>query len=58
MQLVDYQKIVNDRSARAKLISDCGSIENALESGKLPKYSDITLSEAIVLGLLINIINI
>ncbi|HJO93875.1 MAG TPA: thiamine pyrophosphate-dependent enzyme [Victivallales bacterium] len=52
MQLVDYQKIVNDRSARAKLISDCGSIENALESGKLPKYSDITLSEAIVLGLL------
>ncbi|MFH1539984.1 MAG: thiamine pyrophosphate-dependent enzyme [bacterium] len=42
----------SQRAARAKAISAAGGIDKAIESGAIPKYVDITLSEAIVLGLL------
>ena len=40
------------RAARASAIAASGGFEAALASGALPRFGDITLSEAIVLGLL------
>lgn len=40
------------RIARAQAIRKAGSIEQALQWGTLPRYAEMTLSEAIVLGLL------
>jgi len=40
------------RKQRAKIIGAAGGVNKALESGALPCYIDISLSEAIVLGLL------
>ncbi len=48
----DYKRIVNDRIRRAKVIAEAGGFEKALGSGLLPARADMTLSEAIVLGLL------
>ena len=44
--------ITHARIARANAIRDAGGMEPALASGALPARADITLSEAIVLGLL------
>ncbi len=41
-----------DAAERAKIISDHGGLEAALKSSALPKYCTLTLSEALVLGLL------
>lgn len=40
------------RNARARAIADSGSIEAARESGLLPRRADLTLSEALILGLI------
>jgi thiamine pyrophosphate-dependent acetolactate synthase large subunit-like protein len=41
-----------ERIKRAELIKEAGSIGSGLESGSLDQYQDITLSEALILGLL------
>ncbi len=46
------QLLQAERKKRARLIREAGSIISALESGSLAKYADISLSEAIVLGLI------
>ena len=51
MGINTYENIIKARMERAEIISQMG-FEEALSSGKLPKYTDITLSEAIVLGLI------
>jgi 3D-(3,5/4)-trihydroxycyclohexane-1,2-dione acylhydrolase (decyclizing) len=43
---------VRSRPARAQAIAKAGGVEAALRSGALPRHVDLTLSEAIVLGLL------
>lgn len=40
------------REARAALIAQSGSLHNAVKDGRLPKRLDISVSEALVLGLL------
>ncbi len=47
-----YRQWVQDRTDRAQTIAAAGGIEQALASGALPRQVDVTLSEAIVLGLL------
>ncbi|MFY0409757.1 thiamine pyrophosphate-binding protein, partial [Solicola sp. PLA-1-18] len=44
--------IVDERVARASAISAAGGIEAALEGSTLPESLHLTLSEAVVLGLL------
>lgn len=45
--------LADQRSQRAQLIAQAGGIEAAIEVGKLPHLVDTTLSEALVLGLLL-----
>ena len=52
MEQTIYRRWVEGRTARAQTIAAAGGIEQALASGGLPRYADVTLSEAIVLGLL------
>jgi 3D-(3,5/4)-trihydroxycyclohexane-1,2-dione acylhydrolase (decyclizing) len=52
MENTTYCQWVLDRRRRAQAIAAAGDIEQALASGALPRLADITLSEAIVLGLL------
>ena len=40
------------RGERAGAIAEAGGVEEALRAGSLPRHADVTLSEAIVLGLL------
>ncbi|HQR25539.1 MAG TPA: thiamine pyrophosphate-binding protein [Nocardioides sp.] len=42
----------SDRAARARLVASPGGLDAALENGELPARVDVTLSEALVLGLL------
>ena len=44
--------LTQGRVGRAQAIARVGGLEAALASGSLPRYADVTLSEAIVLGLL------
>jgi 3D-(3,5/4)-trihydroxycyclohexane-1,2-dione acylhydrolase (decyclizing) len=44
--------LTGERIRRARAIAKAGGLEIALASGVLPRYADVTLSEAIVLGLL------
>ncbi len=48
----DRSKLTQSRAFRAKAIADAGGIEQAIDAGTLARRVDITLSEAIVLGLL------
>ncbi|MBN1882978.1 MAG: thiamine pyrophosphate-binding protein [Deltaproteobacteria bacterium] len=48
----DQEKITRERTLRARAIQEAGGIDEALDAGTLPQYADITLSEAIVLGLI------
>ncbi len=48
----EYQKIVRMREKRAKAIAKAGGIEAALAKGAIGRRADVTLSEAIVLGLI------
>lgn len=43
---------MNTIDTRARSISQCGSIAKAIAAGAIAQYEDITVSEAIVLGLL------
>jgi len=43
---------VGDRAARARAVARAGGVREALMCGGLPKRLDVTLSEAVVLGLL------
>jgi 3D-(3,5/4)-trihydroxycyclohexane-1,2-dione acylhydrolase (decyclizing) len=52
MEKTVYHRWIETRTARARSIAAAGGIEQALDSGVLPRRADITLSEAIVLGLL------
>ena len=52
MTTSNYSKLASTRAPRARAIAQSGGIEQAIGSGELPQYVDITLSEAIVLGLL------
>ncbi|RJO65063.1 MAG: thiamine pyrophosphate-binding protein [Myxococcales bacterium] len=47
-----FEELTRDREKRAKAIAEAGGLEKALQSGAMPKYVDVSLSEAIVLGLL------
>lgn len=49
---MDVKARAMDRTLRARLIAGAGGLEAALASGVLPSRIDLTLSEAIVLGLL------
>lgn len=52
MRREEYNKLVKGRVERARVISKAGGIDNAISTGALPNRADMTLSEAIVLGLL------
>jgi len=52
MGVSEYDELVRARMTRAQAIAKAGGIEQALSSGALPTRVDVTLSEAIVLGLL------
>ena len=47
-----HQDIVDQRVERSKLIAASGGVTPAMDSGSLGKRVDVTLSEAVVLGLL------
>lgn len=50
---MDQKWLTNAREARAAAIARAGGLDAAIASGALPERADITLSEAIVLGLLV-----
>lgn len=43
--------IIEERAKRAQAILECGTLRKAVETGKLEQFQDISLSEAVVLGL-------
>lgn len=47
-----FEDILTQRMARAGVIAGAGGLESAISSGRLAGQQDITLSEAVVLGLL------
>ena len=49
---IDHGEVISERTRRAGKIARAGGIEEALGSGALSRFQDITLSEAVVLGLL------
>lgn len=52
MNHTDYEEQVEHRCRRAQAVSAAGGVGAALAAGTLPKRADMTLSEALVLGLL------
>lgn len=46
-----YELRVKERKERAKTLKETGSIEKAIAQGKLDQFADITLNEALALGL-------
>jgi len=50
---VTREQTAGDRSDRAASIAAAGGVRAAIESGALPRRADMTLSEAVVLGLLL-----
>lgn len=46
------ERLVEYRTRRATAIAEAKGFEQALRSGSLPRFVDVTLSEAVVLGLL------
>jgi len=49
---VIYDQVTTARQARAEAIARCGGLDAALVSDGFPRRHDLTLSEAVVLGLL------
>ena len=45
--------IIEERRSRAQAIVDAGSVQAALENRTLPKHVNLTLSEAVIIGLLL-----
>jgi 3D-(3,5/4)-trihydroxycyclohexane-1,2-dione acylhydrolase (decyclizing) len=52
MEQAVYRQWTEGRAARARAVAAAGGVNQALAAGTLPRCADITLSEAIVLGLL------
>jgi len=48
---VSQAEIVRERSARAAAVASAGSLQSALKTGLIARRVDLTLSEALVLGL-------
>ena len=48
-----HQQVVQSRLQRARAIAGAGGIQAALASGALPHFIDTTVSEALVLGLIV-----
>ena len=46
------ESLTSARTARAGLLAEAGSVQKAIDSGRIEKRLDITVSEALVLGLL------
>ncbi len=44
-------RLTRDREKRARILAEFGCVTKAIASGRLPQYSDVTLSEALVIGL-------
>jgi len=51
--MADTTQLTKARENRAKAIADAGGVAEALAAGTLPQRADMTLSEAIVMGLLL-----
>jgi 3D-(3,5/4)-trihydroxycyclohexane-1,2-dione acylhydrolase (decyclizing) len=49
---MNQKEVASQRAERARVIAKAGGIEEAIKSGDLPQYLDVTLSEALILGLL------
>lgn len=49
---MEQSELTSQRNTRARAIADSGSIEAATASGLLPRRVDLTLSEALILGLI------
>lgn len=45
-------EMIEQRRKRAKEISACGTLRKAVEAGRLEQFQDVSLSEAVVLGLI------
>ena len=52
MRVLPTHDLSDSRSERARAIAAAGGIDRALDAGTLPTRVDVTLSEAVVLGLL------
>lgn len=50
--------VEEQRKHRARVIASAGGIANAIRSGALPQYIDTTVSETIVLGLMLQEVNV
>jgi len=50
--LISFAKIKQERAVRAQALAAAGSLDAAIDSGAIKKFTDLTLSEALVLGLL------
>ena len=50
--MIDWSQVYQKRAERAAIIQDAGSLQQAVLSGKLEQYCDVTVDEALVLGLL------
>lgn len=48
----DWSQVYEARAQRAACIKEAGSLKQAVLSGKLEQYCDVTVNEALVLGLL------
>jgi 3D-(3,5/4)-trihydroxycyclohexane-1,2-dione acylhydrolase (decyclizing) len=51
-------RLATARMGRAQAIANAGSVQEALDSGSLPQFIDTTVSEALVLGLLLQEVKI
>ena len=49
---MDQKTLTAQRVGRARAIAQAGGIERAIDSGAIPRRADMTVSEAVVLGLL------
>jgi 3D-(3,5/4)-trihydroxycyclohexane-1,2-dione acylhydrolase (decyclizing) len=52
VRVLPTHDLSDSRSERARTIAAAGGIDRALDAGSLPRRVDVTLSEAVVLGLL------
>jgi len=49
---IDWSQVYQEREERAAIIGEAGSLQQAISSGALEQFCDITVTEALVLGLL------
>ncbi len=48
-----HEQLTNERKNRAQSIARAGGVRSALDQGLLKHYADVTLSEAVIMGLLL-----